>query len=154
MIDTTNESPNLSLGLEQTTIDKKTIEPTNIQTPTITPNISNTSSIIDPSQTLTANVQQSMAVIPTMIEQPSNHLHTNNQQQQSTILEEDVTFSPGEFLIHKSTFSGDFENYDIWCVLDEAYLQKYEPVLLASGERCHQSADVVSLLLFQQQKIG
>jgi len=60
--------------------------------------------------------------------------------------EEEVTFGSGEFLIHKSTFSGDFDNYDIWCVLDDGYLQKYEPVLLASGERCHQSADVVSVV--------
>lgn len=59
--------------------------------------------------------------------------------------EEEVTFASGEFLIHKSTFSGDFDNYDIWCVLDDGYLQKYEPVLLACGERCHQSADVVSI---------
>ena len=59
-------------------------------------------------------------------------------------LTEEITFSPGEFLIHKSTFSGDFDNYDIWCVRDDGYLQKYEPVLLATGERCHQSADVVS----------
>jgi hypothetical protein len=47
-------------------------------------------------------------------------------------------------LIHKPTFSGDLDNYDIWCVLDEQYLQKYEPVLLTTGERCHQSADVLA----------
>jgi len=68
----------------------------------------------------------------------------NNQS--AVELEEEVTFGSGEFLIHKSTFSGDYENYDIWCVLDDGYLQKYEPVLLASGERCHQSADVVCIL--------
>ncbi|RNA09955.1 hypothetical protein BpHYR1_022169 [Brachionus plicatilis] len=57
---------------------------------------------------------------------------------------ENVTFGEGEFLIHKPTFSGDFDNYDIWCVLDEQYLQKYEPVLLSTGERCHQSANVLA----------
>ncbi len=36
------------------------------------------------------------------------------------------------------------DNYDIWCVLDDQYLQKYEPVLLTTGERCHQSADVLA----------
>jgi hypothetical protein len=55
-----------------------------------------------------------------------------------------VQFIPGEFLIHKPTFSGDLDNYDIWCVLDDQYLQKYEPVLLTTGERCHQSADVLA----------
>ncbi|CAF0805997.1 unnamed protein product [Brachionus calyciflorus] len=55
-----------------------------------------------------------------------------------------INFSQGEFLIHKPTFSGDFDNYEIWCVLDEQYLQKYEPVLLSTGERCHQSADVLA----------
>jgi hypothetical protein len=34
------------------------------------------------------------------------------------------------------------DNYEIWCVLDDQYLQKYEPVLLTTGERCHQSAEV------------
>ena len=84
-----------------------------------------------------------------MIESNHNNIQVssvNEQQQQQQLPdeEEEVTFAPGEFLIHKSTFSGDFDNYDIWCVLDYGYLQKYEPVLLATGERCHQSADVVS----------
>lgn len=57
---------------------------------------------------------------------------------------EQVTFSPGEFLIHKATFSGDPNNYDIWCVLNDTYLQKYEPVMLLTGERCHQSGDVLA----------
>lgn len=56
---------------------------------------------------------------------------------------EEVTFTPGEFLIHKSTFN-DYDNYDIWCVRDDGYLQKYEPVYLSTGERCHQSADVLA----------
>lgn len=55
-----------------------------------------------------------------------------------------VTFTPGEFLLHKPTFSGDLNNYDIWCVLDDVYLQKYEPVLLLTGERCHQSVDLLA----------
>lgn len=50
----------------------------------------------------------------------------------------------GEFLIHIPTFSGDLDNYDIWCVLDSQFLQKYEPVLLVTGERCHQSADILA----------
>jgi hypothetical protein len=58
-------------------------------------------------------------------------------------IEDEVTFVPGEFLIHKSTFS-DVENYDIWCVRDDGYLQKYEPVYLSTGERCHQSADILA----------
>ena len=73
------------------------------------------------------------------------------EQQQQQIVDEyidEISFLPGEFLIHKSTFSGDFDNYDIWCVRDDGYLQKYEPVLLATGERCHQSADVVCLFSF------
>lgn len=69
-----------------------------------------------------------------------HHQHHNHQQ----ITDECITFTQGEFLIHKPTFSGDFENYDIWCVLDEQYLQKYEPVLLSTGERCHQSADILA----------
>ena len=72
-------------------------------------------------------------------------VQVQNSQSSELIIEE-VRFLPGEFLIHKSTFSGDFENYDIWCVLNDEYLQKYEPVLLSTGERCHQSADVVSLI--------
>ena len=57
---------------------------------------------------------------------------------------EDIRFVPNEFLIHRSTFSGDFDNFDIWCVSENKnYLQKYEPVLLSTGERCHQSTDVV-----------
>lgn len=84
------------------------------------------------------NVQQQQQ--PNETEQNSTNV---NNQQPLIDVEEEVTFAPGEFLIHKSTFSGDFDNYDIWCVLDDGYLQKYEPVLLASGERCHQSADVV-----------
>ena len=56
---------------------------------------------------------------------------------------DEPTFTPGEFLIHRSTFS-DFENYDIWCVRDDGYLQKYEPVYLSTGERCHQSADILA----------
>lgn len=55
-----------------------------------------------------------------------------------------MTFTPGEFLIHRPSFSGDFNSYDIWCVLDEYYLQKYEPVLLLTGERCHQSVDLLA----------
>lgn len=57
---------------------------------------------------------------------------------------ENITFMQGEFLIHRPTFMGDFDNYDIYCVLDDQYLQKYEPVLLSTGERCHQSADVLA----------
>lgn len=87
------------------------------------------------------SVQQQQQQQPNETEQ---HRTIVNNQQPLIDAEEEVTFAPGEFLIHKSTFSGDFDNYDIWCVLDDGYLQKYEPVLLASGERCHQSADVVS----------
>jgi hypothetical protein len=74
--------------------------------------------------------------------QPHHHHHNHHNHQQIT--DECITFTQGEFLIHKPTFSGDFENYDIWCVLDEQYLQKYEPVLLSTGERCHQSADILA----------
>jgi len=72
----------------------------------------------------------------------SNNMIEQQQQQQQIVDEyiDEISFLPGEFLIHKSTFSGDFDNYDIWCVRE-----KYEPVLLATGERCHQSADVVCL---------
>ena len=55
-----------------------------------------------------------------------------------------VTFTPGEFLIHKPTFSGDLNSYDIWCVLDNIYLRKFEPVLLLTGERCHQSVELIA----------
>jgi len=61
----------------------------------------------------------------------------------ATAIDTEVTFTPGEFLIHKSTFS-DLDNYDIWCVRDDGFLQKYEPVMLSTGERCHQSADVLA----------
>lgn len=61
----------------------------------------------------------------------------------SVPIDTEVTFTPGEFLIHKSTFS-DLDNYDIWCVRDDGFLQKYEPVMLSTGERCHQSADVLA----------
>ena len=70
------------------------------------------------------------------------------QQQQQQVLDSEIRFQTGEFLIHKATFSGDFDNYDIWYVLNNEYLQKYEPVLLSTGERCHQSADVVTKTLF------
>jgi hypothetical protein len=83
-----------------------------------------------------------------VIEQVVNTQLIESRQQSPLELEQEVTFTAGEFLIHKSTFSGDFDNYDIWCVLDDGYLQKYEPVLLATGERCHQSADVVSRLSY------
>lgn len=63
---------------------------------------------------------------------------------ETTTTTDPVTFTPGEFLIHKPTFSGDFNSYDIWCVLDHVYLQKYEPVLLLTGERCHQSVDLLA----------
>ena len=89
-------------------------------------------------QTVQQSTQSQSTVLMHPILEDPNTLHQ--------ILDEEVTFSQGEFLIHKSTFTGNFENYDVWCVLDESYLQKYEPVLLASGERCHQSADVVSKL--------
>jgi hypothetical protein len=85
------------------------------------------------------------------IEETTTTTTTSNnmiEQQQQQIVDEyidEISFLPGEFLIHKSTFSGDFDNYDIWCVRDDGYLQKYEPVLLATGERCHPSADVVCL---------
>lgn len=92
------------------------------------------------------NVQQQQQ--PNETEQHGTIVNVDSQQQLIDVAEEEVTFAPGEFLIHKSTFSGDFDNYDIWCVLDDGYLQKYEPVLLASGERCHQSADVVSSLFY------
>jgi hypothetical protein len=74
----------------------------------------------------------------------SNELQTsiivdNKQQQQN----DEPTFTPGEFLIHRSTFQ-DYDNYDIWCVRDDGYLQKYEPVYLSTGERCHQSADILA----------
>ena len=59
------------------------------------------------------------------------------------MIDEQPTFTPGEFLIHKSTFT-DYDNYDIWCVRDDGYLQKYEPVYLSTGERCHQSADILA----------
>jgi hypothetical protein len=70
----------------------------------------------------------------------SHQTHTHDE-----IIElEDIRFVPNEFLIHRSTFTGDFDNYDIWCVAeDKNYLQKYEPVLLSTGERCHQSTDIV-----------
>ena len=82
--------------------------------------------------------------------------HQHQQQHHMEIVEnigasehllDEIKFMPNEFLLHKSTFSGDFDNYDIWCVLDEQYLQKYEPVLLSTGERCHQSADIVRFCL-------
>lgn len=101
-----------------------------------------------------ANIQQNNDLstnVPNTSENSQLISNNNVDQQKSQMMpqqsepNEEVTFTSGEFLIHKSTFSGDFDNYDIWCVLDDGYLQKYEPVLLASGERCHQSADVVSL---------
>jgi hypothetical protein len=71
--------------------------------------------------------------------------HEQHVHQSEEIIElEDIKFITNEFLIHRSTFSGDFDNYDIWCVAeDKNYLQKYEPVLLSTGERCHQSTDIV-----------
>jgi hypothetical protein len=64
---------------------------------------------------------------------------SNNMiEQQQQIVDEyidEISLLPG--VIHKSTFSGDFDNYDnydIWCVRDDGYLQKYEPVLLATGK--------------------
>lgn len=69
---------------------------------------------------------------------------SNANNQEEIVLIDEVEFNVGDFLIHKSTFSGDFENYDIWCVINEVYLQKYEPVLLSTGERCHQSADILA----------
>ena len=89
--------------------------------------------------------QQQQHQNETRQESASANVNVNNQHQLD-VIDEEITFASGEFLIHKSTFSGDFDNYDIWSVLDDGYLQKYEPVLLASGERCHQSADVVSSL--------
>ncbi len=72
---------------------------------------------------------------------------SSEQEQQDshygTKVDDEVTFAPGEFLIHRSTFN-DVENYDIWCVRDDGYLQKYEPVYLSTGERCHQSADILA----------
>lgn len=67
---------------------------------------------------------------------------TNQLLEAGTTSLTQVTFAPGEFLIHKATFSGDLNNYDLWCVLDASYLQKYEPVMLLTGERCHQSTGV------------
>jgi hypothetical protein len=92
---------------------------------------------VSPNHTSSLNMMQSAVV---------NELISDNSSYADQIQE--VQFLPGEFLIHKSTFSGDFENYDIWCVINEEYLQKYEPVLLSTGERCHQSADVVSYFSF------
>ena len=68
---------------------------------------------------------------------------TSNEHLQKEQQNDEPTFTPGEFLIHRSTFQ-DYENYDIWCVRDDGYLQKYEPVYLSTGERCHQSADVLA----------
>jgi hypothetical protein len=80
------------------------------------------------------------------IEEQHNTLdHNNHHHAHDEIIElEDIRFVTNEFLIHRSTFTGDFDNYDIWCVAeDKNYLQKYEPVLLSTGERCHQSTDIV-----------
>ena len=72
-----------------------------------------------------------------------------HQQMDEEVQLEDIKFITNEFLIHRSSFSGDFDNYDIWCVSeDKNYLQKYEPVLLSTGERCHQSTDIVSQIFF------
>lgn len=80
-------------------------------------------------------------------QQHHHHIEIVENIGASEHLLDEIKFMPNEFLIHKSTFSGDFDNYDIWCVLDEQYLQKYEPVLLSTGERCHQSADIVRFCL-------
>lgn len=80
-----------------------------------------------------------LPAVTVVVNGAANATSTNNNN-----TDNGITFTQGEFLIHKPTFSGDLENYDIWCVLDEQYLQKYEPVLLSTGERCHQSADILA----------
>ena len=84
-------------------------------------------------------------IVSSSVTTSQQHSHQINHQQHEEIIElEDIKFVTNEFLIHRSTFSGDFDNYDIWCVAeDKSYLQKYEPVLLSTGERCHQSTDIV-----------
>jgi hypothetical protein len=99
------------------------------------------------------NPHQHHDEINNLITDSIHHLDDKKQQKNQQEEEEEevgeevdinVTFETGEFLIHRSTFSGDFNNYDIWCVLEDGLLQKYEPVLLSTGERCHQSADVLA----------
>lgn len=130
--DLSNSIIEADLKLKQPKLDTDMIAIEHNNTPDIIP-LAHTPAQIDQHSSA-----ESVAIVDT-----NPNVESASKNDQMTLID-DITFMQGEFLIHKPTFSGDFDNYEIWCVLDDQYLQKYEPVLLSTGERCHQSADVLA----------